>query len=290
MNQDPHRYLKRALDRWVPPGGKPKFSLKSTNLEEVMSLLKKLKGSHAYGRDELDASLLKLVAPVIGPVITHVINLSLGTAKFPQKWKLARVIPLQKSTDANRLSPASFRPVAFLPVLSKLSERVVQKQLLQFMESSGQLSTHQHAYRGMYSTTSALMEIMDLISRGADANEVIATLSIDQSAAFDCVKHSTLLEKLELYGMDVHALEWMQSYLKGRSAYVAIGSASSNIVSTPDGVPQGSVLGPLLYLCYVNDFPAVAEEDDCVNASHKSESRLFGEECGNLRKPDSICG
>ena len=273
------------MERWIPSGGRPSFSLKSTDLKEVMSIISKMKGSHAFGIDELDASIIKMTAPTIGPVITHIINLSLGTSKVPQKWKLARVIPLLKSQEMDRLIPASFRPVALLPVISKLAERVVQKQLLHYLEDSGQISKHHHAYRGRYSTTTALMEIMDLISRGADANEIIATLSVDQSAAFDCMIHQTLLEKLEMYGLDPHALEWIRSYLSGRSTYVAIGSAVSRIHSTPFGVPQGSVLGPLLYLCYVNDFPEVVERDDCTNEQHDDKTKLFGgdcEKCGTL--------
>ena len=145
------------------------------------------------------------------------------------------------------------------------------------------LSKHHHAYRGRHSTTTALMEITDLIYRGADANEIIATLSVDQSAAFDCVVHRTLIEKLEMYGLDQHSLRWINSYLTDRSAYVAIGSAASRIHSTPFGVPQGSVLGPLLYLCYVNDFPAVVEKDECSNEQHKDNTKLFGGDC-------EICG
>ena len=238
-----------------------------------------MKVSHAYGRDELDSYVIKLVAPNIGHIITHIINLSLATRKFPMKWKLGRVIPLIKSQDADKLSPSSFRPVALLPVCSKIAERIVQRQLLRYMEDYGLISGHHHAYRDRHSTTTALIEIVNRIYRGADLNEISATLSVDQSAAFDCVRHSTLLEKLELYGVDSHACEWIGSYLTNRSSYVAIGSATSSIHSSPFGVPQGSVLGPLLYLCYVNDFTAVVEDDECEDDAHRDDVRLFGNDC-----------
>ena len=276
---DPLKYLRRAYSRWEPPGGMPKFVLRDTNDAEVLEMLLVLKRSHAFGRDLIDAATVKIAAPVLAPVFRHIINLSLGSSVFPQKWKMARILPLQKSMDSDRLNPGSFRPVAQLPLSSKLAERVVQKQLLKYLEESGQLAANQHAYRDKCTTTSALIQIMDYIATATDANLTTTSMGIDQSAAFDCVDHRVLTDKLSLYGLDERTTSWINSYLKNRSEYVAIGSAQSRIRSTTFGVPQGSVLGPLLYLIYVNEFPSIIEDDMCVNPGHRDTDTLFGKEC-----------
>ena len=131
----------------------------------------------------------------------------------------------------------------------------------------------------------ALIQIMDQIATATDQNEVTATMGIDQTAVFDCVDTRILLEKLKMYGLDQNAMDWIESYMEHRSFYVVIGSTESLIHSTQYGVPQGSVLGPLLYLCYINEFPASLEDDLCVDSGHRSESVLFGtgcNDCGNL--------
>ena len=222
---------------------------------------------------------LKIGAPIIAPAIAHVINLSLGEGKFPQKWKLARIIPLQKSKTADRLKPSSFRPVSLLPLISKLAERVVQKQILNYLEVSGLLSAKQHAYRNKCSTTTALIELMDTVAMAADENKIAATMSLDQSAAFDCVEHETLKKKLRFYGLDEQTQKWIDSYLTGRSGYVAIGTRESIIKSTPYGVPQGLVMGPLLYLMYINELPMVAEDKSCRQLEHTDKEILFGRDC-----------
>ena len=282
---DPLFVLKRAMNRWKPLGGVPKFKMKETNASEVLEMIKSLKQSHAYGRDAIDAATMKLGAEPLAPIIAHVINLSIRSQKFPQKWKLARILPLQKSKNCDRSQLSSYRPISQLPLISKIGERVIQRQLLSYLELSGQLNTRQHAYRSKTSTMTALIEIMDQIATATDHNEVTGTMGIDQTAAFDCVDSNILLEKLKIYGLDTQAMEWIGSYLTNRSFYVVIGSTESRIHSTKYGVPQGSVLGPLLYLCYINEFPATLEDDLCVDPAHRSESVLFGTECndcGNL--------
>ena len=278
---DPLFILKRAMMRWKPTGGPPKFTMKETNPKEVLEMFRSLKQSHAYGRDLIDAATVKLGAETLAPIFSHVINLSIRNRKFPQKWKLARILPLQKSRDCDRTDLSSFRPISQLPLVSKMTERVIQKQLLEFLEISGQLNASQHAYRSGTSTMTALIAIMDQIATATDQNEVTASMGIDQTAAFDCVDTRLLLDKLRMYGLDQDTMDWIQSYMEHRSFFVVIGSTESQIHTTRYGVPQGSVLGPLLYLCYINKFPASLEDDLCVDPGHRSESVLFGTGCND---------
>ena len=148
-----------------------------------------------------------------------------------------------------------------------------------YLEETNQLSRHHHAYRSKTNTITALIEMMDNISTATDANLITATMSIDLTAAFDCVSHRILQDKLRFYGIDNGTLNWIDSYLESRSSFVEIGSARSRIVSTPHGVPQGSCLGPLLYLIYVNEMPHIVEDIHCNNEIHKSRDKLFPKPC-----------
>ena len=127
--------------------------------------------------------------------------------------------------------------------------------------------------------------MMESIAMATDENLTTASMGIDQTAAFDCVDHCILTDKLKLYGLDIQTRQWVDSYLERRSSFVAIGSGKSRIRSNNHWVPQGSVLGPLLYLIYINKFPASIEDNICVNPTHRDERTLFGgdcEDCGSL--------
>ena len=150
---------------------------------------------------------------------------------FLAKWKLAQIILLLKSMDMDKMMHKSFSPVRQLAVISKLAERTVQTQLLEFLERMEQLSPDHHAYWKNLSTITALIEMMDMNAKAADENKIAANMSIDQSATFDCVKHNILLRKLNYYSMDDTVLRWIQSYLGHRSGYVAIGTAISVITT-----------------------------------------------------------
>ena len=140
-----------------------------------------------------------------------------------------------------------------LPLASKLAERVLQRQLLKYLEDNRQLNRNQHAYRDKMNTTTALIQMMENITTSTDMNLITATMGLDQSATFDCVDHGILLEKLDLYGIDEMTKRWLRSYLSDRSGYVVIRSSQSSIKKTDHGIPQGSVLGQLMYLMYINE-------------------------------------
>ena len=247
-------------------------------------MLGNLKESHAFDTDLMDAATTKLARLVLADPIVFVINLSLETRIVPQKWKLARILPLLKSSESDSYSPAGYRPVSQLPVISKLAERTVQLQLLEFLEDSGQISKDHHAYRKHTSTTTALLRMCEILARGAEDNKIIASMNVDQTAAFDSVEHDLLIQKLAYYNIGEQTIEWIRSYLHCRSSFVAIGSARSAIFSNKFGVPQGSCLGPLLYLIYVNEFSEAAKEDNCQNEAHNDPEVLFGRECNDCGK------
>ena len=276
---NPLAVLDKLFTRWSPVGGKPSFSLKSVTTQETLKIIKNLKNSHAFGTDELDAASIKLVAPILAPVFAHVINLSLGTNHFPMRWKISRIVPLLKSSELDKTNPKSFRPIAQLPLISKLAERVIQVQMLEYLENTDQLHPNHHTYRIGTSTTSALIQLADFIATGADANKITSTMTTDLSAAFDSVNHEILIEKIKYYGFDYTTVNWIKSYLANRTAYVVVGSAQSNMKTTTGGVPQGSCLGPLLYLLFINELPSVINDDLCGEVVHQRTSKLFTDDC-----------
>ena len=179
----------------------------------------------------------------------------------------------------NKLSPSSFRPIAILPTISKLVEKVVQMQILSYLEENDMINSTSHAYRSGCSTTSAMLELSEELYKGADEKKVSVIMTLDQSAAFDCIQHQLIMDKLALYNMDDSVLKWVSSYLSHRSQFVSVGTAKSSIHSMKRGVPQGSVLGPLLFSVCTNELSTVIKDPDCPNPRHQDNSELFGINC-----------
>ena len=243
---DPLELLKTALERWNKSENFEEFEFRKITLLETSQLVSKLGNSTTYGHDEIDALTIKLILPYILIPLQHIVNSSLVSNKFAMKWKLHKVIPLLKSTDSNKLDPEEYRPVSLLSTTAKIVERAAQIQLLDFFEKTEQLNNNAHAYRPNLSTTTTIMQICEALYESAELCNIASILTVDQSAAFDTLNHEILLNKMKLYKVGPNALLWLRDYLTNRSQYVSIGTATSRWRTLEYGVPQGSVLGPLL--------------------------------------------
>ena len=247
---------------------------------DTLKILKELGNTTSAANDRLDALALKHGAKILHGPITHIINCSIKTLKFASKWKIGKLLPLHKGKGLDPMDPKSYRPISLLPVIGKITERILQKQIMEFMESSGQLNENHHSYRKQHSTVTAMLQISDTIFNGCNDNKITTLVTLDQSAAFDVLSHVTLRDKLKLYNFSDSVLKWLDSYLNYRS-HVSIGTRNSNYTNVKSGVPQGSVLGPILYVLYVNELPALMNNDNCDDEAHvrDEESVLFTENC-----------
>ena len=220
--------------------------------ESVSQIINNLPNKNSYGCDGISSKLLKLIEPDIVKPLTLLINQVLNTGQFPDKLKVAKVIPIFKKNDPTLFT--NYRPISLLPVISKVLERIMNNQLLMYFTNTKLLSDSQYGFRPHHSTEYAALEIVDRITTHLDNNQLPISIFLDLSKAFDTLDHTILLKKLEHYGLEPSALQLLKSYLTNREQFVKIDDIKSNVLPINTGVPQGSILGPLLFIIYINDF------------------------------------
>ena len=221
--------------------------------------LKSLKRKKATGADNIPPGVLKDAARSVAKPLAHIINHTLNSSTVPADWKIAKVIPLHKKGDKSLES--NYRPISVLPVCSKIMEKAVHHQLIKYLESEKLLSDQQYGYRKCRSTELASIHLTDDIRKSVDKGELVGALFVDLSKAFDTLSHDVLIRKLRTYGIRGIALQWFTSYLFDRKQFCVIDGVKSSSESIVHGVPQGSILGPVLFLLYFNDF------GDCLKHS-----------------------
>ena len=251
------------LKSWLRDKPLPRFELKPINMNKLRKIMKKLKPSRSHGTDFIDSSSIKLAFPLIEDSVLHLVNLSILNKKFAEIWKMQLVLPLHKKNDT--MDGNNYRPVSHIIELGKIIEYVVHDQVYSHFKDNKLFHGNHHGFLGHHSTATALIQLFDIWLTAAENKELSAALLLDLSAAFDIVDHRILLQKLAAYNFSEDSVEWFNSYLSNRKQTVQVESKFSDPEPLGEhGVPQGSILGPLIFIIFNNDFAASAEEGESI--------------------------
>ena len=257
------------------------FKLETVSAAYVERAVRALNKSKSPGADRIPVEILKDAVHLVSKPLTLICNASLEKGIFPQIWKFTRVTPIYKTgskTDVN-----NYRPISVLSAVSRILEKIVHDQLLEYLKGYNKLCLNQFAFQKLHNTVMCLLNVIDPWLKSSDEGKINLSIFLDLEKAFDTVDHATLLLKLRKYGITSTSYNWFTSYLTNREQFCHWDGANSSRDILKFGIPQGSCLGPLLFLLYVNDFenfleymtPNMYADDTCVAVASGNRNDLI---------------
>ena len=245
----------------------PSMPTISIEPEGVLKLLRGLNENKASGPDGISSKILKLAAEELAPALTVIFNTSLRTGIVPADWLTANISPIFKKGD--KATASNYRPVSLTSVCCKLLEHIIHSNIMKHLDQQKILTENQHGFRAQHSCETQLIQTIHDLGKSLDTRSQTDMVIMDFSKAFDTVPHKRLLHKINSYGINSNTFNWISNFLTQRKQRVVINGECSAWTHVKSGVPQGTVLGPLLFLLYINDLP------DNIN----STVRLFADDC-----------
>lgn len=272
--------------------------LNHTSEEEIKNIVSKMKNLKSSGLDQVPVTVIKKCIDIIAPTLTHIFNASIHKAIFPDKLKISKIIPLFKKGDT--LDINNYRPISLLSVFSKIFEKIIFVRLTSFLEKECLLSNNQNGFRKYRSTINTIDNFINKVSNGFEYNAYQIGIFCDLSKAFDAIDHKLLLSKLHYYGIRGQSYHLIKSYITGRTQHVQLKSFTelnqekiylSKALNVQCGVPQGSILGPLLFILYINDLASMFNnnielfaDDTSIYIQNKDHDQLLKDSEGKLSK------
>ena len=273
-----------SFEEYLGISTKKKFNFQEVSIEAVTKAIDSLKPKTSYSKDRISNKLLKFLKIELAPPLTSIINQSISHGIFPDSLKMAKVTPLYKKQENYLMN--NYRPISILPSVSKVFERIMHNQIYQYFTKNSLFYKSQYGFRRQHSTEFAALELIDRIIIEMDSNKFPVNIYMDLSKAFDTLDHHILLHKLKHYGFSIKSLDLMKNYLTNRTQYVEYNGVTSTISNIRCGVPQGSILGPLLFIVYMNDLPNVASKLELI--LYADDTTLFASLSSLKNESDNI--